>query len=263
MTLLCARPTSLTVHFMQAFPQTRSVESLPPADMNHVCWAAQRAPAILLRIKKVLEPPGRLVRVEAVVGPPPAVVRRLIKEAGAVYNVPFMTVNAADTATVAESHIAFRNSSISIGSMTGGRYGQKAAVLPDARFMTATQSGTVTTTDHSHVNLSRNAGVLAMINTILDTLVVAGNVDIDPTVSHLAGGLGRVFIGTAHERQLHFDLATARKVNSVFTALSGVIGPKDLASAFAPSCIERVNEAMQALTSQPVPCITVSSRWAK
>lgn len=172
-------------------------------------------------------------------------VRRLVKEATAIYNTPFNNVSTTDHATVAETHIAFRNNAISMGTLTGGRYGQHAAIIPDAKTLKATDEGTLAAVDHNPVVLTRNAGVLAVIRNVLESFVVAGAVDIDPAVSHLAGGYGKLYVGTPAERTVQFDLATAREAESQFIALSGFLGPKELSHTFASSFIERVNSWMQ------------------
>ena len=67
----------------------------------------------------------------------------------------------------------------------------------------------------------RNATVLLQIRQCISSMTIAGNFDIDPINTHLAGPYGKVNIGTAVERQLMFDMTTARKAERAFIELSG------------------------------------------
>ena len=51
--------------------------------------------------------------------------------------------------------------------------------------------------------------------------MIAGGYEVDPALSHLAGPYGKINVGTAEEKQLMFDMMTARKAERVFVEMSG------------------------------------------
>ena len=129
-----------------------------------------------------------------------------------------------DTETVVKTHIQLKMQRLVLARIGSGKYGIKGVHFSEnTLFREDDDHHLVVASEEEKVPLFRNAAVLRQITMAFTSIVVAGCYEIDPVHTHLAGPYGKINVGTADEKQLMFDVTTARKAERVFVELSGAL----------------------------------------
>ena len=150
----------------------------------------------------------------------PATYRDLEKKTEEMYNTQLQA--ECCTETTVKTYLCLLQQRLVTARLGSGKYGQKGIHFSEnTLFKEDADHHLVVANEEEKVPMYRNATVLLQIRQCLSSMMIAGNVDIDPINTHLAGPYGKIDIGTAGERQLMFDMTTARKAERAFIELSG------------------------------------------
>lgn len=168
-------------------------------------------------------------------------VERYELAASALYNVTF-AVSSADAETIVKTRLAFEHNKLRVGKLGTGRYGRSGALISERRTYEEGADHKLKSIDVEEVATNRNALVLSLISECLDTLVVAGNIDLPPQAK-IAGEHGKVN-DAGKARQLQFDLSTARATLAAFVALSGQLSPSELRDKWEVDFVRTAHDQM-------------------
>ena len=154
----------------------------------------------------------------------PTTYRELERNTEEMYNTQLQA--ECDTETTVKTHLCLLQQRMVTARLGSGKYGQKCIHFSEnTLFKEDADHHLVVANGEEKVPMYRNATVLLAANSavpgFVDVLTIAGGFDIDPISTHLAGPYGKINIGTAGERQLMFDMTTARKAERAFIELSG------------------------------------------
>ena len=115
--------------------------------------------------------------------------------------------------------------------------GASMAMQSDAdRRLGISSAGSLTTLEDS-VPLGRNAAVLLQIFRQIDSLIAAGNFDVDTNVRTAAAGFGQVTDNGKLVTKM-FDLTSGVELKEAMVNLSGSLGPKDLGTIWSTRWVQ-------------------------
>ena len=119
-------------------------------------------------------------------------------DAKQTYNVSLGTYRQQRRATVEQlvkTHQAFKRHTLSVAATTSAKYGHVNAVEKSATTLTVGASGSSLIAVEDSEQLNRISDTLQAINAVLDSMVEAGLVPINPSVATLAGDFGKLHDG--------------------------------------------------------------------
>ena len=153
----------------------------------------------------------------------------------------------ADSETTVKTHQIMKTGRLTLAKLSSCKYGRKQTLFSDGKvFKEDEEHRLVSGNPEDGVSMHRNAFVLRQISQALVSMVVAGCYAIDPIRQHLAGAYGRIRIGTPEEKQLMFDLCSARRVERAFIEMSSVLKPGPLAELFEGRFLSETDRHMRA-----------------
>ena len=96
--------------------------------------------------------------------------------------------------------------------------------------------------------LGRNAAVLLQIFRQIDSLIAAGNFDVDTNVRTAAAGFGQVTDNGKLVTKM-FDLTSGVELKEAMVNLSGSLGPKDLSTIWSTRWVQDTGRKLSYLQS--------------